>query len=515
MPSDSTLDSAPEDASQYPAAEPFEALLAPSLDVPQAGALDRSGYGGLAAPMDTLDLDPCAFPPLDDGVLNSASVADVVDTASFVSGMSDFLEPLACLGTMVGEFTERASFGLAPVIAGLDPLVPRLPDIGEMVGKSLLDGLDGLDGLDSHNAVLSAVAGVQPHVLSLSQSVNSEWRSSAVGTLGLLDGVSPARAMLPRVEPQINSMVSVLGSAVRLSSMTDAFHPLGGVGELVRRSHVGLAQVLGGLPALIPPLPGPAKMTGALAPPARMTEMLAPDGFMVPVGLLQMMQEILRTRPPLADFIGGHGAALLARVRSVADWAKRLRPSVLPEARYAFDAYLEGDAEPMEDFLRRCLRLWPVLEDHCQALAVAKFEGAWEHEADLADDRSVRRVLSQYAHQGCDFERDHQIQGFSIGYIPDGWEQRVIVPGPEDLVIPRLVPRAQQFETESVQYVVGWFNEQEQAVLRVWAENHPMPWTKAPALVQQDEAQGELNRRKLKRVAKEWRRHEIDRRELS
>ncbi|MEU2747365.1 hypothetical protein ABZ613_13920 [Streptomyces collinus] len=143
--------------------------------------------------------------------------------------------------------------------------------------------------------------------------------------------------MLPGVEPQINSMVSVLGSAVRLSSMADAFHPLGGVDEPVGRSHVGLAQLLGG-PALMPSLPGPAKMAGALAP--------------------------------------------------------------------------------------------------------------------------------------------------------------------------------QQFETESVQYVVGRFNEQEQAVLRVWAENHPMPWTKAPALVQQDEAQGEHNRRKLKRVAKEWHRHEINRREL-
>ncbi|CAL9332977.1 hypothetical protein SUDANB1_00105 [Streptomyces sp. enrichment culture] len=276
MPSDSTLDSAPKDASQHPAAEPFEALLAPSVDAPQAGALDQSGYGGPAAPMDTLDLDPCVVPPLDDGVLNSGSVADVVDTASSVFGISDFVEPRAYLGSMVGEFTERASF-LAPVIAGIDPLVPRLPNIGEVVGKSLLDGLG------DHNAGLSAVAGVQPHVLSLSQSVNSLRRSSAVGTLGLPDGRNPARAMLPGVEPQI---------------------------------------------------------------------------------------------------------------------------------------------------------------------------------------------------------------------------------------IPRLVPWAQQFETESVQYVVGRFNEQEQAVLRVWAENHPMPWTKAPAWVQQDEAQGGHNRRKLKRVAKEWRRHEINRREL-
>ncbi|MFJ7336811.1 hypothetical protein ACIQU3_17560 [Streptomyces sp. NPDC101110] len=69
-------------------------------------------------------------------------------------------------------------------------------------------------------------------------------------------------------------------------------------------------------------------------------------------------------------------------------------------------------------------------------------------------------------------------------------------------------------EDTPAQYVVGRFNEQEQAVLRVWAENHPMPWTKAPALVQQDEARGEHNRRKLKRVAKEWLRYGISRREL-
>ncbi|MFD5951513.1 hypothetical protein ACFWAZ_28420 [Streptomyces collinus] len=188
-----------------------------------------------------------------------------------------------------------------------------------------------------------------------------------------------AWAMLPGVEPQINTMVSVPGPAVRLSSMADAFPPLSGVDEPLGRSHVGLAQVLA---------------------------------------------------------------------------------------------------------------------------------------ADLADDRSVRRVLSQYARQGCDFERDRQIQGFSIGCIPDGREQRVTVPGPEDLVIPRLVPWAQQCETESVRYVVGRFDEQEQAALRVWAENHSMPWTKAPALVHQDEAQGEHNRRKLKRLAKDWHRHEINRREL-
>jgi hypothetical protein len=78
-----------------------------------------------------------------------------------------------------------------------------------------------------------------------------------------------------------------------------------------------------------------------------------------------MMQEVLRTLPTMADLIGGHMADLFAGVRSVADWAKRLKPSVLAEARSAYDAYRKGDTEPMKDFLRRCLRLWPVLEDHC------------------------------------------------------------------------------------------------------------------------------------------------------
>lgn len=104
--------------------------------------------------------------------------------------------------------------------------------------------------------------------------------------------------------------------------------------------------------------------------------------------------------------------------------------------------------------------------------------------------------------------------GVSIAHIPDGWEQSDTAPGPENVVIPRLVSWAQQFETESVRYVVGRFNEQEQAVPRVLAKNSPMPRTKAPTLVQQDAAQTEHNRRKLKSVAKEWRRLENNCREL-
>ncbi|MFE3469481.1 hypothetical protein [Streptomyces sp. NPDC059185] len=459
-------------------------------------SLDELGDAGPAAPMggsdlvmDGADLGHGAFPLLDDAVLHSAGLADVVDTAAFWSGVSDSFQPLVGLSTMLSEFTAQASFGLAPALAGIELAVPRLPNIGEMVGQSLLDGLG------ARNAALSALAGLRPQILSLSETMNSVLPSVA-NTLGLLDGLNPARSVFSAIEPQVRSLASVVGPAA-LSSMADVFQPLVGLGELVRQSHFGVASVLEGLPALMLPLHGLAKMAETLAP-----------CFAIQVEVPRLMQEALRTMPSMADLIGGHMADLFAGVQSVAAWARRLRPSVLAEARYAFDAYMKGDTEPMKDFLRRCLRLWPVLEDHCQALAVAMVERAWEQEADLTDDQSVRRVLVRYARQGCDFERDHQIRGASIGYIPEGWEQPDIVPGPEDLVIPRFVPWAQQFETAPVRFVAGQLNEQEQALVRAWSENHLMTWPKASDLVQQDEAQGERARRKLHRLGKEWRRRE-------
>ncbi|MGW7513095.1 hypothetical protein ACWGJ0_36000 [Streptomyces massasporeus] len=105
MPADSTLDSARENASQQPAAEPSETPLAPSSRrhrLPETETLGESGDGGLAAG-DTLDLDHGVFPLHDDGVFDSGSLAAVVGTASFVSGISDFLEPLA----VVGRFNEQ------------------------------------------------------------------------------------------------------------------------------------------------------------------------------------------------------------------------------------------------------------------------------------------------------------------------------------------------------------------------------------------------------------------------
>ncbi|MEU1124660.1 hypothetical protein ABZ371_14090 [Streptomyces sp. NPDC005899] len=499
MPAASTPDSPPEDAAQRIAAAPSEvtgALLVPSAEVcgsPENVALDEPGDARAVAPVNgsdlPSDLDHGAFSLLDDAVLHSGGLTDVADTAAFWSGVSDSFQPLVGLSTMLSEFTAHAAFGLAPALAGIELAVPRLPNMTEMVGQSLLDGLG------ARNAALSALAGVQPQILSLAETVNSVLPSAA-NTLGLLDGLNPARSILSVIEPQVTSLASVVGPAA-LSSMADAFQPLVGLSELVRQSRFGLTPVLEGLPALIPPLPSLAKMAEALAP-----------CFALQVEVPRMMQEAMRTLPSMADLIGGQMADLFAGIQSFAHWAKRLRPSVLAEARYAFDAYMKGDTEPMKDFLRRCLRLWPVLEDHCQALAVAMFERAWEQEVDLTDDQSVRRVLGRYARQGSDFERDHQIHGASIGYIPEGWEQPDTVPGPEDLVIPRLVPWAQQFENAPVRYVAGRLSEQEQAVVRVWSEHHSMTWPKASDLVQQDEAQGERARRKLHRLGKEWRRRE-------
>ncbi|MCX0241824.1 hypothetical protein [Streptomyces drozdowiczii] len=452
--------------------------------------LDELSDARPAAPMDGPGQNHDAFPLLDDVVLHSGGLADVVDTAAFWSSVSDSFKPWVGLSAMLSEFTAQAAFGLAPALAGIEVAVPRLPNIAEMVGQSLLEGLG------TRNAALSVLADVRPQFPSLSETVNSVL-PSVVSTLGLLDGLNPTRAILSVVEPQVSSLASAVGPVARLSSMADAFQPLVGFGELVRQSNLGLAPVFEGLPALLSPLPSLAKVTETLAP-----------CFAIQVGVPRIVQEALRTLPSMADFIGGHMADLFAGVRSVADWAKWLRPSVLAEARYAFDAYMKGDPEPMKDFLRRCLRLWPVLEDHCQALAVAMFERSWEQEADLTDDQSVRRVLIRYARQGCDFERDHEIRGVPIGYIPEGWEQPDTVPGPEDLVIPRLIPWAQQFETAPVRYVAGRLDEQEQALVRAWSENHPMTWPKASDLVQQDEAQGERARRKLHRLGKEWRRRE-------
>ncbi|WP_242548873.1 hypothetical protein [Streptomyces albidoflavus] len=176
-------------------------------------ALDELSDAGLAAPvdgtglaMDRSDLDHGAFSLLDDAVLHSGRLADVVDTAAFWSGVSDSFQPLIGLSTMVSEFTSRANFSLAPALAGIELAVPRLPNIGEVVGQSLLDGLG------AHNASLSALADVRPQILSLSESVNSVLPSVA-NTLGLLDGLNLAKAVLSAIEPQVRSLAGMVGPA--------------------------------------------------------------------------------------------------------------------------------------------------------------------------------------------------------------------------------------------------------------------------------------------------------------
>ena len=192
MPAASTPDSAPEDAAQRIAAAPSEvtgALLVPSAGgcgSPENVALDELGDAGPAAPidgsglaMDRSDLDHGAFSLLDDAVQHSGGLADVVDTAAFWSGVRDSFQPLVGLSTMLSEFTAQANFGLAPALAGIELAVPRLPNIAEMVDQSLLNGLG------ARNAALSALTGVQPQILSLSETVNSgALRREHAGTAG-------------------------------------------------------------------------------------------------------------------------------------------------------------------------------------------------------------------------------------------------------------------------------------------------------------------------------------------
>ncbi|MDH6455514.1 hypothetical protein M2155_008013 [Streptomyces sp. SAI-119] len=485
MPAVSTPDSVPEEIPQQPEKQrPLAASSAPGASVAEAPALVGTAGASPTPATDTFAPDDGVFPTLDDTALDCANLTDVLGAAC------DTLRPLSGLGTVLSEFTKLADFGLGPVISRIEMPVPRLPDVAEMVGQSLAEGLG------AHRVALA----VQPHVLSLSQA--AAVRSSAVNTLGLWDGLSSTRAALSVIEPQLAGVASVRRSTSWLSSMADSLRPLDGLGAFARQSHLGMAPVLAGLPSAITGLPSPGIMADRLAPSLFAVQAAA-----------RTVQEFLRLRPLLAGVIGGHVVELFAAGRSAADWAKRLAPSVLAEARYAFDAYRKGDAEPMKEFLRRCLRLWPVLEDHCQALAVAMVERAWEQEADLTDDQSVRRVLIRYARQGCDWERDHQIRGASIGYIPDGWEPRASVPGPEDLVIPRVVPWAERFETAPARYAARRLDEQEAAVTRAFTENGPMTWPTASALAEQEPSQGERARHKLNRLGKEWRRRESNRRE--
>ncbi|WP_237548258.1 MULTISPECIES: hypothetical protein [unclassified Streptomyces] len=138
MPAASTPDPAPADTAQRNAAEPSKvtgALLVPSVEgcgSSENVALDELSDAGLAAPvdgtglaMDRSDLDHGTFSLLDDAVLHSGRLADVVDTAAFWSGVSGSFQPLIGLSTMLSEFTSRANFSLAPALAGIELAVRR------------------------------------------------------------------------------------------------------------------------------------------------------------------------------------------------------------------------------------------------------------------------------------------------------------------------------------------------------------------------------------------------------
>ncbi|MGN9822080.1 hypothetical protein ACTMUQ_43245 [Streptomyces sp. SD11] len=109
--------------------------------MPETAALNEPDGGGIAAPVDEFDLGDAVLPALDDAVLGSGSLADVVGTASLLSGISDSFQPMAGLGTILSEFTALKNFGLAPAIVNIELPIPVLPNIGETVGRLLLDGL--------------------------------------------------------------------------------------------------------------------------------------------------------------------------------------------------------------------------------------------------------------------------------------------------------------------------------------------------------------------------------------
>jgi hypothetical protein len=418
-------------------------------------------------------------PLLDESAQLAGGLEGVIGTG--LAGFADAFHPLSGVSD---AFSDLAGFRTASALAHIEWPAFHLTNVTEVLGTSLMD------------VVLPALDAVRIPALSLPEAT-----ASVFSTAGLLDGFSTTTAVWSVMEPHLTSVAKAVNSAVACSGITERLAPISQLTGLTDQMNSHVAGALAGLPSVFTSLPDLSRVIGPVVS----------DSF---VGLQKVVQDVLAIRPLLADFIGGYLADLMAGAQSIADWAKRLKPSVLAEARYAYEAYIEGDPEPMKRFLRRCLRLWPVLEDHCQALAVAMCERRWEQEADLADDQSVRQVLIQYARQGCDREYEHQIRGKEIGYIPEGWQQPDTVPGPEDLVLPRLVPWAKGFETAPVRYVVSRLNEQEKAVVRAWAENAPLPWTKAPALVQQDESQGDHNRRKLIRLGREWRRREDNRRGL-
>ncbi|MET7702719.1 hypothetical protein [Streptomyces sp. NPDC005485] len=204
--------------------------------------------------------------------------------------------------------------------------------------------------------------------------------------------------------------------------------------------------------------------------------------------------------PGLTGLLRGLPDGLLKPLRSITRLLEHLGAPIVWLARAALDAYLQGDHEPMREFLYTHLRLRPHSQDHAQALAVALLLREWEEQVDLQDADAVRAVLRKCAREGNDLDGDHQVMGQKIGHMKEGIELLSPAPGPEALAIATVVPWAEQFDNRHVRNATGRLKDVEQRVARVWAENDPINWRQAPELVGQDIAMGERVRRKLLRL---------------
>ncbi len=199
-------------------------------------------------------------------------------------------------------------------------------------------------------------------------------------------------------------------------------------------------------------------------------------------------------------------AGMLDQLSSINRWVRRLGASIVWEARAALAAYERGDARPMLLFIANHLRLRPPTHDHAQALALALWEGSWEQTVDLQDERSVLLALGRHAREGDYEEWRHEVAGKKIGRLDmealSAWRTRE--PGPEALAIAAVTPWEEQFQTPGVRYAANRLKEDERAVARAWAENHPIPWTRAPELVEQEPKMGERVRLKLHRLGEDF-----------
>ncbi|MEU0429758.1 hypothetical protein ABZ235_40565 [Streptomyces canus] len=206
------------------------------------------------------------------------------------------------------------------------------------------------------------------------------------------------------------------------------------------------------------------------------------------------------TMPGVTGLLRGLPEGLLEPLRSVTRLLERLGAPIVWLARAALDAYLNGDHEPMREFLYTHLRLRPPTEDHAQALAMALFLREWEEQVDLQDADAVRTVLRKCAREGNDLDGDHQVMGYKIGHIEERIDLLSPTPGPEALAIATVVPWTEHFDNRHVRHATGRLKDAEQKVARVWAENPRVNWRQAPSLVDEDIAMGERVRRKLLRL---------------